>query len=880
MRFLALLALTSVLLSSAARAQLFSPGALSKAHGALEGVAQCGKCHAEGARHDDNRCLECHKEIGGREARGAGYHARVSGRACAECHREHRGANTSLIVWSPSKTAFNHALTGWPLVGAHKKNSCAKCHDRDPRRMTDDAAKELKDVLAKGRETFLGLGTECTTCHFDEHRNQEGDRCQKCHTPAEPWKSAPGFNHNKDARFPLTGRHRRVACAGCHAEDTDDAPASASAFPPPRDATFLQTKGIAFASCVNCHDDPHRGQFGKKCSQCHVTDGWRTIKQTAEDQGFHDKTAFPLRGEHTGVACKTCHGPFPGQRAQFKGLAHERCSDCHFDAHVGQIKSAGKNDGGTDCKSCHDVTGFSPTTMDAAMHASTRFPLDGSHRAVACTLCHVDDAKLARKVSASTRREVDRKGRSLLVSRTKIAFAEDVSRCDSCHRDPHRGQFAERMNTGSGGGCTLCHRVEGFVPSTFNHDDSRFPLTGKHKQAACGACHATGASGGVAGAPAGGAARRGGAVVYRPIDTACASCHADEHVGQLARNGATDCARCHATDAFRGADVQFAARHNDPAHASFPLEGKHAQVKCAACHPVATLAAGTDGDTAARYKPVPSACADCHEDEHKGAYERFKPAPVNGASPSAASHSSCAACHAPTAFLPAAFAHERTGFPLRGRHAVIACAGCHGSDTSRPVPQSCAGCHTDPHVQEFGLSCGGCHDEQTFRAPRFAVDSHRMSAFPLVGRHGALPCEECHLDKRDRTFTRTTLSCASCHARDAARATLVTVNHTRAPFNAPQCNGCHDPVAFSPAKFPGHETCFPIARSVHTGIRCAECHAAAGLRGAVATGACEGVPVRCAECHVHAEDVEARNHGGVVGYEHESEKCAGCHRAL
>ena len=38
--------------------------------------------------------------------------------------------------------------------------------------------------------------------------------------------------------------------------------------------------------------------------------------------------------------------------------------------------------------------------------------------------------------------------------------------------------------------------------------------------------------------------------------------------------------------------------------------------------------------------------------------------------------------------------------------------------------------------------------------------------------------------------------------------------------------------------------------------------------------------VRCAECHVHAADVEARNHQGVAGYEHESDKCASCHRGL
>ena len=129
------------------------------------------------------------------------------------------------------------------------------------------------------------------------------------------------FSHNKDARFPLVGRHKKAACDKCHVTLTDD-DFDARAFPPARTATYRQLKDIPHGSCASCHDDAHRGQLGKACARCHTPESWKNIKTTSGNIGFHDKTDFPLRGEHTSVACKTCHGPSPGRRAVFKGLKH------------------------------------------------------------------------------------------------------------------------------------------------------------------------------------------------------------------------------------------------------------------------------------------------------------------------------------------------------------------------------------------------------------------------------------------------------------------------------------------------------------------------------------------------------------------------------
>lgn len=237
----------------------------------------------------------------------------------------------------------------------------------------------------------------------------------------------------------------------------------------------------------------------------------------------------------------------------------------------------------------------------------------------------------------------------------------------------------------------------------------------------------------------------------------------------------------------------------------------------------------------------------------------------------------CEACHTPGGWAPAKFAHERTRFELNGKHAAVTCGDCHGSDYERAIPTSCAGCHVDPHAQEFGLMCRSCHSEDGFTAPNFLVDSHRRTNFPLTGRHASVPCDECHVEKRERTFTRAALDCASCHARDAVRASATTVDHSRPPFAGGSCRGCHEPVSFQPARLLPHEACFPIERGVHSRVACNECHG--GLRGARLSGSCAGVPVRCAECHVHRAEVEEKHHKDVDGYEHKSEKCAECHRA-
>lgn len=570
-----------------AEAQLASPGELARPHAQLEGISNCTKCHSTGEQVAADKCLSCHAEVRERIDKSRGYHGRLGAtqkKTCESCHHEHQGAAFKLVDWGGPMERFDHGKTGWPLRGKHAGEKCATCHEA--RRMVDADAQSL---LKRVGHTFLGVGGKCITCHFDEHRGQVGADCGSCHDE-KAWKPAPRFDHGQ-TKYPLAGKHQKVACDKCHASESDSA--QHPPFPPPRASTFLKFAPVAHARCTDCHADPHAGRFGSNCEGCHTVDGWAIIKNAAEERKFHDKTRFPLRGAHASVACKECHGPWPGRPAKFKGLAHDKCMDCHSDAHRGQLAQPA-------CERCHTVESFAPARFELEQHRETRYPLEGAHAAVACVSCHKPDAQAS--AAAPTAMPSGRHHhaapamRAQPVSAFQFRVAGRLERCETCHADIHGGQFKDAPN-----GCAKCHVTASFVELKFDHQrDSRFALNGKHTSVRCGTCHR---------APSARAPVR-----YKPMDGACASCHADVHVGQLGR----ECAQCHATDSWKASGFS----HDDGRFTPFRLDGKHAKVACAKCHATVEVAAGR---RVVRYRPVPTACEACHVDVHHGEFRGFVP---------------------------------------------------------------------------------------------------------------------------------------------------------------------------------------------------------------------------------------------------------------
>lgn len=839
-------ALVVALLTAPARADVFSPGELSRAHGALEGLAACTKCHVAGEQLSPGRCLDCHAELRARVARGEGFHGRIpeADRACERCHHEHQGRDFALVDWGrEGKQGFDHARTGYALRGKHRRADCARCHDR---RLVQDAA--LLALLGKQPErvSFLGAPQACAACHFDEHRGQLGGECQRCHGE-EAWKPAGRFEHARTV-YPLEGKHARVPCAKCHAEEAQGTTAAAAPgqTPPVKPATSVRWKGLAFQRCTDCHKDPHEGRLGDGCAGCHTVADWKKLSSKAQERAFHERTRYPLRGAHAGASCAACHGPFRGVPAKYKGLAFGKCTDCHADAHLGQLaRLAGETRPAAErsatsaapatCDACHTLDAWLPARFEAADHDRLEYRLEGAHRAVACALCHPRDPRLEKRAAAFTKRE--KRGRPVKVSLALL----DVPRaddCRTCHRDPHAGQFEARL---ANDGCRACHNVESFRTLRFDHaKDSRYPLEGKHAKAACGACHRPDAA---------------GVVRYRPLATACSSCHADPHAGQFAAKGqGTDCARCHGVAGWK--ELRF--RHAEP-FTRFTLDGKHAKVACEKCHAAVKVA----GAEVRRYRPVPTACEGCHQDFHKGAFR------VAGQETTR-----CAQCHSAASWDTSSYPHEKTRFPLEGAHRDTSCRGCHPDPTFQaPVARACAACHADVHQGRLGQRCERCHEPTAWAATTFDADAHRRSAFPLNGRHAVTPCESCHGDRRDRGFTRPTRACVACHAQDLERASGggAAVDHDAAGFPE-TCQTCHSAWRFTPAGLPQHDACFSITRGQHAGIRCMRCHTALPAADYGQPFTCQTDTAACTRCHA------CGSHEPVAGFACVDRRCYECHR--
>ncbi len=480
-----------------------SPGDLSKPHEYLEGITNCTKCHILGNKITGEKCLDCHTEIKERISAGKGYHssAEIKGKQCIECHNEHHGKNFQLVRLNTEE--FDHNHTGFTLSTPHSKVECAECHN--PKFIGDPKISEKKF-------TYLGVKRECLTCHEDYHLNTLSPSCLNCHSP-ETFKTAPAFDHN-NARFKLAGKHKSVDCIKCHKSETVNG------------ARFQEFRGVAYASCVNCHKDPHQNKFGQNCRQCHSEQSFTTIKGISNFN--HNKTSFPLEEKHLTVECNSCH------KTNFTDpLKHDRCTDCHPDYHKSQFANKGIS---PDCSTCHSVKGFTTFSYTLEQHSRNQFPLRGAHAAQPCISCH-------RK-------------------QTEWAFRNIGIVCSDCHTDIHKSFINTKFYPG--GNCLVCHNESAWRGVSFDHSKTSFPLTGAHSGQSCSTCHIT--------------RNPAGTLTQKfALETNCSACHNDNHQGQFNTKGMETCTDCHVTDNWEPSKF-------DHSRASFKLDGKHAGVPCAGCH--------------------------------------------------------------------------------------------------------------------------------------------------------------------------------------------------------------------------------------------------------------------------------------------------------
>jgi hypothetical protein len=409
---------------------------------------------------------------------------------CQDCH--------TAESWSKmcDTLLFDHAATGYVLIGAHAVAGCVGCH-RSP--------------------VFSNVAVSCIDCHADHHNGDLGADCQRCHTPQD-WQNRQntlelhvlkGFAltgihavadceachvadagqeytgtpvecydcHAKDyaateepnhlaagipfeciachratvaswldadfdhlASFPLTGGHQSVACRACH-------PSGYVATP---------------TECYSCHDedyaataDPNHAASGftTDCTECHTIAGWQPAHYN------HNATAFPLTGAHLQVNCVACH------TTQYAGTPTD-CFACHqtdFD----QSSEPNHQLAGFDhnCTGCHATTAWEPSLFD---HSTTGYTLTGRHLTAACSSCH------------------------------GTSYPETPSDCYSCHQTAYEGTTnPSHASAGFPTECQNCHSTAAWTPSSWDHDGQYFPIySGTHngRWDACSDCHVNPAS--------------------------------------------------------------------------------------------------------------------------------------------------------------------------------------------------------------------------------------------------------------------------------------------------------------------------------------------------------------------------------------------------
>ena len=200
----------------------------------------------------------------------------------------------------------------------------------------------------------------------------------------------------------------------------------------------------------------------------------------------------------------------------------------------------------------------------------------------------------------------------------------------------------------------------------------------------------------------------------------------------------------------------------------------------------------------------------------------------------------------------AGFDHEKTAYPLRGKHQRVACASCHKPGQPLRVRHDrCTACHADSHQGQFAAradrgACESCHDVNGFLPARFGPDEHAATKYPLQGSHLAVPCDACHKPvvgaaRRTLQFRVAARRCAECH-RD------VHQGEVKAQVERGGCEACHRVEAWKPASFDHAATRFAL-QGAHVRPACKDCHKIVDAGTPKQRVQLAGLPLACEGCH-------------------------------
>ncbi|QQS37030.1 MAG: cytochrome C [Ignavibacteriales bacterium] len=431
-----------------------------------------------------------------------------------------------------------------------------------------------------------------------------------------------------------------------------------------------------------------------------------------------------------------------------------------------------------------------------------------------CTKCH----ELGEKVYNSKCLDCHTEIKALINAGRGYHSGSEVKgkECYSCHSEHHGRNF----------------RIINFNPDNFNHSKTGFNLEGVHQKKECKDCHQS--------KFISDSKLKKRSSTYLGLDTKCASCHEDVHQTTLGNN----CGSCHNNNSFKPV-TSF--DHNK---AAFKLSGSHEKVECSKCH----LSEKRNGKDFVKFKGTSFAtCASCHKDPHQGKFG-----------------SNCQSCHSTVSFQQintGSFDHNKTSFPLAGRHTRVKCDNCHKEGLTKKIKhENCFDCHEDYHKGAFVLNdktkdCKECHTETGFSPSLFGYDNHQKAAFALTGMHMAVPCINCHRkDEEPWKFRQIGLKCIDCHQnihRTELAAEYLSNN---------DCSSCHSVDAWHTIKFDHNKTDFKLLGK-HSEATCADCHNKKGETKTVTIFS--SIKSNCEFCHTDIHFGQFK-----VG---ETSDCSNCH---
>jgi hypothetical protein len=672
---------------------------------------------------------------------------------CSSCHNTTSWANAT----------FDHSTTGFPLTNSHqmapagKVTACAQCHINNNY--------NLQGILP----TDCGnAGCHLTTwqqtnnpVHSTAGTSFVPGNCAQCHDTIA-WTDQNGFNHSVTG-FALVGTHSTTPCAQCHVNNNYNL-TSASAdcmFCHQSSWTSTQTLG----GNVPNHVAANFPTSASACSTCHPITTW------ADGKFDHSSTGFALTNSHQMApagkvtACTQCHvGGSYNLSIQPTDCGN---SGCHYttwqQTNNPTHSTAGSAFAAANCSTCHDTITWTDNTFN---HAVTGWALTGVHATTPCANCHTNN---------------------------NYNFNTSNTACYGCHVTQWNstttlgGNIPNHVTAGFPQTCETCHDTTSWTNSTFNHNNTGFPLTGLHATAVqCAQCHTNGN-------------------YSLALPSGCAdsnySCHASDYSGTNnpvhsaagTTFAASNCTNCHSTAAA------FTTTSWSHSSTPWPLTGNHqmapagAATNCNQCH------------VSNNYNLQTGDCwtSNCHTTDWTNTQT------LGGAVPNhvAANFptSMCSTCHDTVNWADGKFDHSTTGWALTGGHVVPtaggvqACTDCHVSNnySLTSANTACYGCHqaqwtstqtlggsVPNHITAgYPTTCDSCHTTTNWLGATF---NHTYFTIP---HHGSA-CADCHQVSTDYSqFT-----CINCHTTTAHQQTGTDNQHQGVggyTYSATSCYNCH-----------------------------------------------------------------------------------------